>query len=78
MKSEQHSLNKNSIYLRQAGSENSENIYLNNTRRGLTQVRNAFGNMKQAPYNKESSQKLNGQTKYCNASNKRLGAYLIF
>ena len=75
MDSEQYRLSKNLIYLRQAGSECSVNIYLNNTRRGLTQARNTFGNIKQAPYNKESSQKLNGQTKYRNASNKRPGAY---
>ena len=68
MDSEQYRLSKNLIYLRQAGSECSVNIYLNNTRRGLTQARNTFGNMKQAPYNKESSKKPNVQTKYSTGS----------
>ena len=68
MDSELYRVSKNLIYPRQAGSECSVNIYLNNTRRGLTQARNTFGNMKQAPYNKESSKKPNVQTKYSTGS----------
>ena len=47
------------IYLRQAGPEFSVDIYLNHTKRHLTQIGNTFENIKQATYNIASSQKLN-------------------